>query len=506
MASSTRPVRPSDRPTVPSSSSTDAALEADVEIDGRYRIETVLGTGAMGAVYRARHMTVGRAVAIKVLAPAWASHATMPARLREEARAASAIGHPGIVGILDAGSLPDGRPYLVMELLEGRSLAQVIGTEGPLDPPRAALILAGIARAIGAAHEAGIVHRDLKPENVMVTVTADGERIKVLDFGIAHAVAPLRARLTVPGTVMGTPEYMAPEQVRGDEASPAFDIYALGVIGFEALSGRVPIDGTTSVEIMAKKSLDPSPSLAAVRPDLPGDLVALVDGCLARNPIERPKSARVLAEKLEHVERSLRGVAVAMPPHPQPQPQPQSTRGRPWILASVAGLALVAAVAWSMNDPKPPREAAERRATAAANVPVVIEALEPSPGPIDPGPSPGERDESDEPHGEAVAAVQIPADVSASPEAGREALAEPTVATRCPVARRNAEAARRDQKWTRLLQALDARTCFPAAERTRLRTKAYMELRQWKRCAAVGRATRDPEVQRMVELCESRRG
>src|SRR5690606_7898817 len=118
----------------------------------------------------------------------------------------------------------------------------------------------------------GIVHRDLKPENVMVSTSPDGDTVKVLDFGIAHAVAPLRARLTAPGTVMGTPEYMAPEQVRGDDAAPSFDLYALGVIGYEMLAGRVPIDGATSVEIMAKKSVDDPPSLAVARPDLQHEL------------------------------------------------------------------------------------------------------------------------------------------------------------------------------------------------------------------------------------------
>jgi serine/threonine protein kinase len=495
MASSTRPNRPSDRPTLAADPSTEAALAADDEIDGRYRIETLLGTGAMGAVYRARHVKVGRTVAIKVLAPEWAKHDTMPERFREEARAASAIGHPGIVDVLDAGSLPDGRPYLVMELLHGRSLAAVLGQDAPLEPQRACTILAQIARAIAAAHDAGIVHRDLKPENVMLCPSPDGERVKVLDFGIAHAVTPLRARLTIPGTVMGTPEYMAPEQVRGDEAAPAFDIYALGVIAYEALSGRVPIDGTTSVEIMAKKSLDASPSLASARPDLPGDLVAIVDGCLAREPGDRPAGARALADALDRARRNL-----SMAPAATAGSQ-RSRRGTR-IFATAGVAALTVALAWiAVDRDTPAREPAAMRSEPAPE-PVLAPLQNPTPS------SPP----TEAPRAEAPAVAVEPAKpspvakVRTSPEATPPPPTVASSAPRCPEVRKEAEHARGVQNWTHLLRWLEVRACFPAAERTRLRTKAYMELRNWARCAAVGKGSRDPEVMRMVELCEHRRG
>src|SRR5690606_3316187 len=230
-------------------------------------------------------------------------------RFRAEARAASAAGHHNIIEVFDAGQLPDGRLYLVMEYLTGRNLYDEIQELGQLPVGRAVRIIRDISRAIRAAHDVGIIHRDLKPDNVMFVPMpeGEGETVKVLDFGISAGAerTESQARLTIPGHALGTPEYMAPEQAKGKDATELFDIYALGVMLFETLYGEPPFVSNNLVEIMARKSTERAPSLGEKRPDLPRSLISLVDDCLEIDPAKRPQTARDFLLRMEEVIRLL---------------------------------------------------------------------------------------------------------------------------------------------------------------------------------------------------------
>ncbi|RMH40155.1 MAG: serine/threonine protein kinase [Deltaproteobacteria bacterium] len=283
-------------------------------IDGRYRVLELIGEGGMGRVYLAEHVEIGRRVALKILHPVYSRLPELVERFRREARAASRIGHPHIVDVTDSGTTQDGSVYFVMEYLEGVELASVIDREGALDTARALHIAGQICRALAAAHNAGIIHRDLKPENVFLTVReGTSDFVKVLDFGIAKSAEAEEARnsrLTHPGMAMGTPEYMAPEQAAGRPADARTDVYAVGAILYEMLTGRAPYTGDNFMEILSKKaSQDPDP-LAEVRPDLPPAVVELVERALARDPAERPPSMEAFEYELTKCLQG-RGAAVA---------------------------------------------------------------------------------------------------------------------------------------------------------------------------------------------------
>jgi len=270
---------------------------------GPYEIQASIGAGAMGEVYRARDPRLGRDVAIKVLP---GSHTNDPERLRRfevEARAAAALNHPNILAIYDIGAR-DGVPYVVSELLEGQTLREQLAA-GPLSVRKAVEYAVQIARGLEAAHEKGIVHRDLKPENLLV---APNGRVKILDFGLAKlADAPAapesgtdqtRTSLTVPGVVMGTVGYMAPEQIRGLPTDHRADIFALGSILYEMLSGRRAFRGDTTADTMMAILKEPPAPLPAER-NLPAALERIVDRCLEKAPIARFQSAGDLAFALE---------------------------------------------------------------------------------------------------------------------------------------------------------------------------------------------------------------
>ncbi len=284
-------------------------IESGTIIAERYRIINRIGRGGMGTVYLGEHTTVGRQVAIKVLTHQWSRNELVAKRFRAEARAASAAGHPNIIEVFDAGELPDGRLYLVMEYLTGRNLYDEIQDLGTLPVGRACRIIRAVGRAIRAAHDVGIIHRDLKPDNVMFVPLpeGEGETVKVLDFGISAGAerSESQARLTVPGHALGTPEYMAPEQAKGKDATELFDLYALGVMLYECLVGEPPFISNNLVEIMARKSTEAAPSLGEKRPDLPRNLVDLVDDCLEIDPGARPQSARDFLVRMDDVLRSL---------------------------------------------------------------------------------------------------------------------------------------------------------------------------------------------------------
>jgi len=283
-------------------------------IDSRYRIERVLGTGGMGAVYEAEHVEIGKKVALKVLHPQYSRQADLVARFRREARAASKVGHPNIVDVTDSGTTPDGDVYFVMERLDGLDLGEVLRHERRVAPDRVVAIGTQVCRALSAAHAAGIIHRDLKPENIFL-VSREGvaDFVKVLDFGIAkqdmgNQNSP--RRLTTPGIAMGTPEYMAPEQAAGKAIDGRVDIYSVGAILYEMLTADPPHHGANVMEILAKKATESPTPPRELNPDVPEQLEEVVMRCLERDPDRRPQTMGALEYELTKSMRG-RGSAVA---------------------------------------------------------------------------------------------------------------------------------------------------------------------------------------------------
>jgi serine/threonine-protein kinase len=262
----------------------------------RYHIIKKLGEGGMGAVYLGEHVKMGRKSAIKVMAPSMVHDPDAISRFNREAANASRISHPNVCQIYDFGETPDGIIYLAMEFIEGSSLSDLIDREGALPPLRSASILKQSADALAAAHELGIVHRDLKPDNIMIVQARDGsDVVKVVDFGIAKAVAgdETGQKVTKTGLVVGTPEYMSPEQLSGDKLDGRSDIYSLGLVLYRMLTGVLPFQADTAQEVMIKRLTDEPMPLAEARPDIeyPPKLQPVLDRALARAPAERYQNA-----------------------------------------------------------------------------------------------------------------------------------------------------------------------------------------------------------------------
>ena len=255
-------------------------------LGGRYRIESKLGAGGMATVYRASHDLLGRKVAVKFLAPELAADPTQKERFLREARATNRIKHEHIVDISDYGE-EDGYVYLVMELLEGEPLANVVA-RGPMNPRVAIDYLSQTARALGRAHELEVIHRDLKPENIFV-IQKDGKpHVKLLDFGLAHVRNEVR--LTALGSIFGTPEYMSPEQARGQPVGPTSDLYSLGVVFFEMLTSRIPFEGSTA-ELIVKHLKAAPPTVASIIPTLPHEIDTVGAKLLSKDPNKRHRGA-----------------------------------------------------------------------------------------------------------------------------------------------------------------------------------------------------------------------
>jgi serine/threonine-protein kinase len=251
---------------------------------GRYRLDGRIAAGAVGQVWRATDQVLHRPVAVKLLRPGYADHPETLARFRVEARLAGSLSHPGIAQVYDYGE--ENGPYLVMELVDGPSLGGVLD-HGPLDPIRTADVIAQAAAGLDAAHRAGLVHRDVKPENLLL---GRGSQVKITDFGIAHAIGS--APLTGSGIVMGTAAYLAPERAMGAPGSPASDLYSLGIVGHECLTGTLPFDGTRE-EIVAGHLHRQLPPLPAGVPSGLADLISIMTD---KDPAMRPANAAVVAE------------------------------------------------------------------------------------------------------------------------------------------------------------------------------------------------------------------
>ncbi len=258
-------------------------------IAGRYLIEEVIGEGGMATVYRARHRLVDRPCAVKIMNHSFTGNDVIRERFRREAKAAQKLAHPNIIEIFDQGDTDDGSMYLVMELLEGETLADVLDRgRVPLD--NALSILIQIARALARAHDLEVIHRDLKPENIFLTQQPDGSmRVVLLDFGIARSAE--ETRLTGNGEVFGTPQYMAPERITSIDAGPAADLYAVGVIMFEMLTGRLPFEANDVASFFIKHMKEEPPSPRSIDPSIPEAVEKLVLELLEKDPADRPVDA-----------------------------------------------------------------------------------------------------------------------------------------------------------------------------------------------------------------------
>jgi eukaryotic-like serine/threonine-protein kinase len=272
-----------------------------------YRIERLLGSGGMGWVYRAMHVIEARYVALKVLREDQLRQDRAIDRMMREAQILATVPHGGIPTFYECGLLPDGRPWIAMDLIEGTPLSVRIA-EGALDHEQVLDIVTDVAGVLAAAHQRGVTHRDLKPDNILLTPTDSTYPLRVIDWGIAHHVAG--ARYTHHDEAIGTPTYMAPEQARGGPSDGHCDVYGLGIVAYQALAGRPPFVGKTSVEILVQHLNKPVPPLAPRCPEAPIGLVELVERMLIKDYIERPSAEGVLAaiQKLR-----LRGDATAVP-------------------------------------------------------------------------------------------------------------------------------------------------------------------------------------------------
>ena len=275
------------------------ALGIGDRIDDRYEIVATLGSGGMGHVYRASRFRLGDEVAIKVMQATPDTPPDLRERFFRESRACAQLRHPNIVGLLDFGFDAANQPYMVMELLSGPSLREEIDLEAPMSPVRVASILGSVASALQLAHDRGITHRDLKPANIVVHRYESGERVyKVIDFGLAAIKANDKTRLTDPQFFLGTLAYAAPEQLRGEEVTPATDVYALGVIAYEMLTGARPHDGSNQATLITQALTQSPLSPAARRGDLPAGVDDAVMRALEKDPAMRWKSVAEFAGAL----------------------------------------------------------------------------------------------------------------------------------------------------------------------------------------------------------------
>lgn len=288
------------------SAASHATLSPGAVLGERFEIESVIGEGAMGVVYRAKDRSVGRPAAVKVLHKHLVQSREFLSRFRREANAASRFRHDAAVRVLGTGETDDRLPYIAMDLVEGKSLKQIVEKDAPIAPGRAANIVQQLLRALGAAHKAGIVHRDMKPDNVRVAVDEDGiERPKILDFGVSKFISGDAGEMTgglktKTGIVLGTPKYMAPEQIRGEAIDGRADVYSVGAMLYEMLTGKPPFEAEDVFGFVAMHLKEKVAPIGERFPeiDVPEDLDELVLKMLAKDPRDRPSDAAVLADEL----------------------------------------------------------------------------------------------------------------------------------------------------------------------------------------------------------------
>ncbi|MBO0832532.1 MAG: protein kinase [Actinobacteria bacterium] len=286
---------------------------------GRYRLDSMIASGGVGEVWRATDLVLDRAVAVKMLRSEYADQPQALSRFRSEAKLAGSVSHPAVAQVHDYGEAgDDGAPFLVMELVDGRSLADLLSS-GPLDPATTMDVLAQSAAGLQAAHSKGLVHRDIKPANLLIGPSG---HVKITDFGIAAAAGSLP--ITQTGMVVGTPSYLAPERLRGDQGSAASDLYSLGIVGYECMAGAPPFRGMP-FEVAAAHQQLPLPPLP---PSVPAGAAQLVAELTAKDPARRPRSAGAVADQAAKVRDSLTGSAPRHPAAPVAAPfRPEAPSG-----------------------------------------------------------------------------------------------------------------------------------------------------------------------------------
>jgi serine/threonine-protein kinase len=443
------------------------ALEKDGDslvgttLAGKYRIDERLNEGGMGTVYRATHVLMEKTVAIKVLRPTLAADEKIVARFSREARAASRISHPNALNVTDFGEDESGHVFLVMEFLSGKTLKQLIREEGPLPLARIVDITRQIGDALNAAHAQGVVHRDLKSDNIMLLDTMSVDHAKVLDFGIAKINEPdgaIDTSLTAPNLVIGTPQYMSPEQCSQDcEIDARSDIYSLGVILYEMLVGHVPFSGESPTIVMMKHLQEPVPSVLDERNDVPAAVGRVVARAMAKVRDNRYQTVPELVEDLiiasgmtvnrlvapsltsapgtlvvndepdevtvvrtreepQPIPTSRRAPVTVPVQVPIPPPQaPSSFNPLKIIVPSVVALLVVFAAFWVFNRPAPVSGSNTNQQTETL-------AADPNSQPVQPGSSPTGKSEEGIPSG---GNITPPANASPSPAASVEPSFDP---------------------------------------------------------------------------------
>jgi len=310
---------------------------------GDYEVHHVVGEGGMGIVYRGLQPLIQKKVAIKVMRREVASDPLTVKRFLSEAQAVTAIGHRNIIDVFTLGQLPDGRPYIVMEFLEGVPLDKYLKERAPLAPNEAVELLLEIVTPLCAAHAAGIIHRDMKPSNVFLVKQSDGARyLKLLDFGLAKRSFDGHSAQTSGMVVTGTPDYMSPEQARGADVSPRSDLYSLGVMAFEMLTGTIPFTGATPMDVLIKHVQEPAPKPSSRLDSVPPPLDALVLSLMEKQPSARMSPAEKVRAELLRLKENLRRRPLATPGE-----LPAKRTGVPWAGVAIAALALALAAASS---------------------------------------------------------------------------------------------------------------------------------------------------------------
>ena len=318
----------------------------------RYELEELVGTGGMSSVYRAHDRLLERDVALKVLHQQFVADTDYVERFRREARSVAQLSHPNIVTVIDRGE-QDGRQFIVFEYINGENLKALVERKGPLPEQEAVRLALQIARALGFAHDNGLVHRDVKPQNVLLN--GDGQA-KVTDFGIARSL-DVKGGLTQTGTVMGTSDYIAPEQARGSRVDAQSDIYSLGAVLYELLTGEVPFPGDNFVAVAMRHINEPPPSVRERRPDVSPRLDALIRRAMAKEPRDRFGSMDELCVELTAClgpETAASGAQTMVVPRRKP-PRPPADRPTVWplilLLGGLAVLAVILAAVFAFTDP-----------------------------------------------------------------------------------------------------------------------------------------------------------
>ncbi|MCV7281501.1 serine/threonine protein kinase [Mycolicibacterium flavescens] len=310
---------------------------AGIVLDGRYRVDTMIATGGMSAVYRGLDLRLDRPVAVKIMDSRYAGDTQFLTRFQREARAVARLAHPGVVAVFDQGI--DGQhPFLVMELVEGGTLRELLRERGPMPPHAAAAVLGPVLGGLSAAHRAGLVHRDIKPENVLISDAGD---VKIADFGLVRAVAD--AKITSTSVILGTAAYLSPEQVSTGDAGPGSDVYGVGIMTYELLTGRTPFTGDTALTVAYQRMDNDVPPPSSVITGVPPQFDELVLRATDRDPARRYADAEEMGEELAAIveelglppfrvpapQQSAQHTSAAMtapPPPPMPPPPRQQTR------------------------------------------------------------------------------------------------------------------------------------------------------------------------------------